>query len=469
MSADDNIEYPESGFSDDANVTSPTVKHKLSANVKDPGSRVILIVSFAAILIAGSFLAWLFGGDSEAEEAVTVLQAPPRGGPDTLVEGQNATEQRIQERREEDNARAEQALKSGSFSAVRPLGEQYDFGELDNLPLPPTETADANVSPPPFQGQVETQPEPTPTPTEAPDYSEQLAFRTDTVFDNAERKREEMLRVLEAANRTGTMGTFDMPPATRGVRFERTTAADNGGTPSSQRPPTVSTAPTTNSPPSRVVVKAGSLYYGVMEDAADSDYSAPVFARIFSGPLKGSTLRGQYEASQNYRCLVIRFDQITPPGNEESVDIDALAVTPYDNVPCLATERNARYLQRFGGVVLVGTLQGLGASAQQSNTRVVQNSDGSTVTDYGEATDRVIAGSIAGGIAEQGVSAVQESLLTTPRVVVAKDTEIGIRFISDVKSGNVQTTAYQLRQRRTEDTGASIAEILHQDVNAARE
>lgn len=417
-------------------------------NLQDGRSRTMLVVLGGGMLFVAAALAFLLsGGDGEAPASST--RSPPSDTPELLDEDVLPTQERLRQRAQEDQERADEAEQTGRSAALRPTSEGAfsfeDFGDIPVRDIPENETTDdtSRITRPERQmpGDV------VPRDREAERRAAQRRrsqeeiererqareARQERLAEAAAAKREEMIAVMRQVNSLEGAGTFQMqtqsdaeggpggPGGMTGPRDVAPRQADSGAEDRGHR-----------DGDTEVLIPAGSLVYASMEDTADSDLKAPIFARLASGPLAGARVRGTFQVGQQQRCLVIRFDQLTIDG-QESVSIDGLGVNPEDGTACLVSERNGRYIQRFGGVIAAGVAGGLGEAARLSaQGATVTTPQGGTIQSPAEISSRETAGLIAGNVAEESREVISSLILTQPQVLVAQGTPIGVRFLSDV-------------------------------------
>ena len=389
-------------------VPTSSATKRLKANFEDSRSKTMILVLVGGILVVGIFMAWLFGGEEESGAASSVAAAQGRA-PSIIDDNIELTQARAEVIEREDLDRSQEALATGQSATVRPMGERFDFGILDQIPTQPTEApapAPADLAParaPVVVAPVAQQPDPA------------EVARLQRQAELAAAKREAMASLMGVMSGAGAPLVFALE--------SQEPVAEEGD-------PIIANEEF-NAIRREVLVQAGTIYYAAMEDTADSDLNNPIFARITNGPLAGTLMRGSFRVSEASRCLVIQFDQITAR-RQESVAASALGVNPDDGSACLVTERNSRWVQRFGGIVAVGVLGGLGEAARNDGRQTAVTPGGTVVEQSGESDSRRTAGFIAGNIAEESAVIVRENINIAPQVIVAQGTPIGIRFLDDV-------------------------------------
>lgn len=386
------------------------VSKRLARNFKDGRTRTMIVVLVGVVITSGLLFGWLLGGDDENPDVVTTA-APRAPAPNVVATGGKLTEERRAQMQAEDAERAERALQEGRSSAVRPLAETYDFGSMGI----PEQTVPPEPAPAPTAV-----PAPTPPPQLSEAQRAELTAYQQAQLARANAKRVEMSNLLSSINQSqpGTYTAWTQPEDASTIAG----AAGEGAIVSDRNSSLI---------PTVVLSQAGDTAYAYMEDTADSDLNAPIFVKIVDGPLKGAKMKGSFQPDQGFRCLVIRFDLLAVPG-QESVPVDALAFNPEDGTACMISERNGRYLSRFGGIVLVGTLAGLGEAASTEGGTTTVTPGGVTVVQQPESSSERTGKIIAGNIAEEAQDAVRELLRVNPQVKFNRNAPLGIRMLSDI-------------------------------------
>ena len=402
-------------------VPTSSATKRLKANFEDSRSKTMILVLVGGILMIGMFMSWLFGGQDDSGAASSVAAAQGKA-PSIIDDNIELTQARAEVIEQEDLDRSREALARGESAAVRPMGERFDFGTLNQIPTQPTDVpAPAPADLAPARAPVAAAPAAQPDPAEVARLQRQAAL--------AAAKREAMASLMGVMSGAGDPLVFALE-IQEPVAEEGTPIIANEELPAVRR---------------QVLVPAGTIYYAAMEDTADSDLKNPIFARITNGPLAGTLMRGSFRVSEASRCLVIQFDQITAR-RQESVAASALGVNPDDGSACLVTERNSRWVQRFGGIVAVGVLGGIGEAARNDGRQTAVTPGGTVVEQSGESDSRRTAGFIAGNIADESATIVRENINIAPQVIVAQGTPIGIRFLDDVMA-EVRATALATDKR----------------------
>ncbi|MFN3234535.1 MAG: TrbI/VirB10 family protein [Gammaproteobacteria bacterium] len=182
-----------------------------------------------------------------------------------------------------------------------------------------------------------------------------------------------------------------------------------------------------------VLVKAGTIYYAVLDTEVNSDYTqTPAMATIVAGPYKGAKLLGKVQTTSNGQRVLLDFYLLTMPDWTTGKTIKAYAIDPDTARGALATSVNNHYLLRYGTLFATSFISGM-ASAVESSGTTISSDDGvvtSSTPDYG-TTDQVL---IALGSVATAFSGEASSLTNTPPTVKIKQgIGIGVLFMQDLK------------------------------------
>jgi intracellular multiplication protein IcmE len=112
-------------------------------------------------------------------------------------------------------------------------------------------------------------------------------------------------------------------------------------------------------------VRAGTIIPALLLTPIDSTKPGPVLAQITTGPLAGSRLIGQFQASENSVAVV--FNTISNPAWDRTYKVNAFAVGP-DASPGLATSVNRHSFKKYASLLAGAFLAGMGDAISQSAT-----------------------------------------------------------------------------------------------------
>lgn len=185
----------------------------------------------------------------------------------------------------------------------------------------------------------------------------------------------------------------------------------------------------------RLIVSAGSVYYGQMLMEANSDIPGPIMAQVLTGPFAGGRAIGSFETYRDH--LAIHFKTIAIRNREFPVDI--LALDPNTTLGGVVTEVDPRYFTRVLMPAAAAFIRAYGETiSEPASTTTVSGSGSSSVTtndqQQNDSRDALYKG--LSSAAERVGSFVDEEASATKRLVrVAVGTPVGLFFVSSVREG----------------------------------
>jgi len=345
---------------------------------QNPSVKIFAIVAFVAVCLI-SFLVFGSGKDKE-ENASVVAQGAAVSQPPGTQELPPAYEKAVREASEQ---RANDAANTGGSAIPTPIArpserieapvqvEQTDplsewrreaeerrtasqqevkpATATTNVPLLPTPNQPNN-----FNGNTQQQqtpqnpPLPTgPTPDQVNNMAQQLQSQMQTVLETQVPKES----VLVSMN---IQPAYD-PKKYFGDPAQQAQTGSNG---------TANTAgnnSTPQGPPPKPIIQAGTIVYGQILTAANSDVPGPVLAEVASGPLTGGRAIGSFSLAQTQ--LVLTFQRIVKDGVEYTVE--AYALDPATTLPAVATDVDRHYFSRVFLPAAAEFIQGFAEAAAQ--------------------------------------------------------------------------------------------------------
>jgi polyhydroxyalkanoate synthesis regulator phasin len=179
------------------------------------------------------------------------------------------------------------------------------------------------------------------------------------------------------------------------------------------------------------LIKAGTIYFAVLDTAVDSDYpDTPVMATIVQGPFKGAKVIGKLSLQQGKDRVSLNFTTMDKDEWPEVKTISAFAIDPDTAHTVLASSVDNHYLKRYGAMMAASFVSGYASAITQAGT--------STTGIFGTSTDHPELSptdKIAVGIGQVGTTMGQaiSSYINTPVTVkVNSGVGIGILFTSAV-------------------------------------
>ena len=387
-----------------------------------PLFKLMVIMVVVGVAIAGAL--GVFSGPPSSD-ASKLVRAPDLNEPP----GGKASPYFIEQNKQANADRADQAMQQGSSAMPTPVGPNIDIGDLTNKkkedPLAEfraeTERLKQEMNQERQQNaqqiqnmqqqQIQQKPQPPEDNTLAQAMQKQMQQlmeswtpRNMKVVEGAGAKEKEKEKAQETAGSTTQTGA--MPASASQVSTSKT------------------------------IVQAGSINYAQLLIEANSDIPGPILAQVLSGPLAGGRAIGQFKATNDF--LVIEFSLINYKGKDYPVSI--LALDPNTTLGGMATDVDHRYLDRV-------LLPAAARFAEQFGSTLGQGSSQTTVTNGAVVVDqarRSTREAIFSGMGQAGQSIgqflQQEASQIKPLVVVAAGTPMGLFFLTSVKENPEQNS-----------------------------
>ncbi len=182
----------------------------------------------------------------------------------------------------------------------------------------------------------------------------------------------------------------------------------------------------------RVLVPAGTVYYGEMVTEANSDFPGPILARVLTGPFAGARLVGTFEVFRE--SLALRFRTIVFRKKEYTADI--LALDPDTTLGSVATEVDSRYFSRVLMPAAARFLSSFGEAISEPTSTTSVTSSGSSSITTNSTGDQDLKDALYAGMGDAFDRVAQftdEEAAAIKRLVrVAVGTPIGLFFVAKV-------------------------------------
>lgn len=186
-----------------------------------------------------------------------------------------------------------------------------------------------------------------------------------------------------------------------------------------------------------ILLPAGTIEYGQILIEANTDAPGPILAQIYTGPLKGARVLGNFQSTDEY--IMLSFQMIVIDGI--NYPIQAVAIDPDTTLPGVVTEIDRRYFKRIVLPMAAEFVKGLTEAISESGSTTVVIS-GDTVAE--STSDKNNQQEVASGISEAGdkLSEIldEEADATEPMLRVAAGTPVGILFVAPVTDSNLHST-----------------------------
>lgn len=186
-----------------------------------------------------------------------------------------------------------------------------------------------------------------------------------------------------------------------------------------------------------VIIKAGTVYYGVLITAVDSDQtSAPIMAQVVNGPYDGARLMGKFTLEGEK--LVVQFTTMTMPQWPTALPIQAYAINGTTAANALSGDVDHHYFLRYGSLFAAAFLQGFGNAFSQLQNYCNPNAENCTIIG-GQINPRpTTRQAFYQGLGQIGTSLsgeVAQNFNRPVTVTISQGTGIGLLFTKDVTLG----------------------------------
>lgn len=257
-------------------------------------------------------------------------------------------------------------------------------------------------------------------------------------------KMQELMAAMEA-QKTAVMQTWNDIPQQAMVAGEWATkkekdATAGGGSAAGGTMGSAGTAANQEAP--KIILKAGSILFAVLDTAVNSDEDGPIMATIVSGSLKGSKLMGKMQVKTEAEKVALNFTAINMPGEANSMGISAVAIDPDTARTALASDVDHHYLMRWGSLFASSFVQGYAsavANAGQTSTTSQGAAGSTTTTTSPPLTGRQQLFEGLGAIGTKWSEVVAKNFDRPITMTIDQGTGIGVLITSDLTYGSAPT------------------------------
>ncbi|MGD9153600.1 MAG: TrbI/VirB10 family protein [Gammaproteobacteria bacterium] len=116
------------------------------------------------------------------------------------------------------------------------------------------------------------------------------------------------------------------------------------------------------------LIKAGTIMFGVLDTAVNSDRAGPVMATLVSGKYKGAKLLGSLSRTSDGQRVILQFNQMSMPDWPDVLQINAVAMNPDDAHTAIASSVDNHYLLRYGSLFAASFLSGYSQAITNAGT-----------------------------------------------------------------------------------------------------
>ena len=415
----------------------------------------MLILSVGASILAYVFLG---GGGGGAEEQASRTSSIPQNIDATP--GSELPERYRDLQVEENLRRAEQAKKSGESALPTLVGglKSYDF----NLPNFQQDQENQDTGPIRDKGFGDVDPE-TQFQQQAQktqqrgDYEENLQNRRTNALEEQERRRQARIASVErqrsdkdqdrqieklAGAMEGQMQAMfaawnNIPKQNHEARKggingdDETNGTGSGaGGAASGAAGADGVAGPNNAANIGAIIKAGTVYYAVLDTAVNTDETGPILATVVQGPYRNAKLVGSITFNPGFKKVILNFTTMNVATLKNTVSINAVAIDPDTARTALASDVDNHYLLRYGSLFASSFLEGYGDVIKNAGTTTT-TTQFSTQTDTPSLSSTEEIYSALGNVGKKWGEQISDLFNTPPTVTVDQGTGIGLLYLED--------------------------------------
>lgn len=218
------------------------------------------------------------------------------------------------------------------------------------------------------------------------------------------------------------------------------------------------------------LIKAGTIMFGVLDTAVNSDHAGPVMATLVSGKYKGAKLLGSLSRTSDGKRVILRFNQMSMPDWPDVLQINAVAMNPDDAHTAIASSVDNHYLLRYGALFGASFLSGYSQAITNAGTTSLGLGVIQVTHPRLSARDRTLVGL---GEVGKNLSDVTRSLVDTPPTVrVNAGVGIGVLFMANVSKKLFVTEASAVKittPKAATTVAANVAETEGTSTKTANE
>lgn len=180
----------------------------------------------------------------------------------------------------------------------------------------------------------------------------------------------------------------------------------------------------------RFYIKAGTVLFGVLDTAINTDEPGPVLATIVHGKYKGGKLIGAIEHPDYAEKVLVSFQTLSLPKHETSLSVKVVAIDPDTARTALATDVDHHYLLRYGSLFASAFLEGYGKAINQQGTTTT-TPNGTTTETKPELSGEDQLYAAFGTVGERWGQQLQPIFDTPYTVKVDQGVGVGLLFLND--------------------------------------
>lgn len=187
-----------------------------------------------------------------------------------------------------------------------------------------------------------------------------------------------------------------------------------------------------SSPRERTVIKAGTVLFGVLDTAINTDEPGPILATIVHGKLKGAKLVGKITHEARQEKALLTFETLSLPTHTSSIGVSIVAIDPDTARTALASDVDKHYLMRYGSLFASSFLEGYAkALSEQGTTTTVSPLTGATTQTRPELSGKEEFMVALGEVGKRWGQQMRPIFNRPYTVTINQGTGLGLLFVSD--------------------------------------
>lgn len=184
-----------------------------------------------------------------------------------------------------------------------------------------------------------------------------------------------------------------------------------------------------------VLIKGGTIIFGVLDTAINSDYpDSPIMVTVVEGPFKGARLLGKIITTKGVSGQMDRvslnFSLMNFDAWPKSRSVTAYAIDPDTARTVMASSVDYHYMMRFGAMFATSFLQGYATAVTNQGTSTTGIFGTSTTTPALSPGNKIMVA--LGQVGQTLGAATQNYINRPPTVRVDSGVSLGILFMTDV-------------------------------------
>lgn len=190
-------------------------------------------------------------------------------------------------------------------------------------------------------------------------------------------------------------------------------------------------------PSNAQIIKAGTVLFGILETAVNSDEPGPVMASIVGETFQGAKLLGGIKTTNDAEKVVISFNLLSLPGRPASVPVSVVAIDPDTARTALASDVDHHYLLRYGTLLASSFMEGYGKTIANAGSVTTNNPGANTTTTATPSLSGKKEVYAAFGTVGEKWGKVSGNTFNTPNTVtVDSGVGVGLLVLEDIKMDN---------------------------------